>query len=71
MSNSEMLDKKMIVGPDGKPTAVILDIDEFEKLMEYVEDLEDLQLVEETEQEGFSLRPYREFRVELKKAGKM
>lgn len=64
-----MLDKKLIVGADGKPTAVIIDIQEFEKLMEYIEDLEDLQLVEEAEQQGFSLRPYQEFRKELEKAG--
>lgn len=71
MSDLEMLDKKLIVGADGKPTAVIIDIQEFEKLMEYIEDLEDLRFVEEADQEGFSLRPYQDFRKELKEAGKL
>lgn len=71
MSDLEMLDKKLIVGADGKPTAVIIDIQEFEKLMEYIEDLEDLRFVEDAEQEGFSLRPYQDFRKELKVAGKL
>lgn len=34
-----------IVTQDGKPTAVILDIDEYQEMLERLEDLEDLKML--------------------------
>ncbi len=36
-----------IVLKDGKPTAVILDIDEYQEMLERLEDAEDLKVLEE------------------------
>ena len=36
-----------VVYKDGKPTAVILDIEDYEELLEKIEDWEDLQAIEE------------------------
>ena len=36
-----------IVLQDGKPTAVILDIDEYQEILERLEDTEDLKTLEE------------------------
>ncbi len=36
-----------VIYKDGKPTAVILDLEDYEELLEKIEDWEDLQAIEE------------------------
>jgi hypothetical protein len=40
------INKRYIVGEDGKPVAVVLDIDVFREIEELLEDIEDIKTVE-------------------------
>lgn len=42
----ETIDKRYIVGEDGKPVAVVLDIDVFREIEEILEDIEDAKIAE-------------------------
>jgi PHD/YefM family antitoxin component YafN of YafNO toxin-antitoxin module len=50
-----------VVVRDGKPVAVILDIDEYRELLELVEDLEDLKTLEEMRKEAIEFRRLDDF----------
>lgn len=50
-----------IVIKNGKPTAVIIDIDEYRQMLERLEDLEDLQTLEEMRQSPLRFRKLEEF----------
>jgi hypothetical protein len=39
---------KYVVGPEGKPTAVLIDITTWERILDALEDAEDIALVRET-----------------------
>jgi len=45
----------------GKPTAVILDIDEYQAMLEQLEDVEDLKLLEKMRKKSLSFRKLEEF----------
>ncbi len=45
-----------VVFRDGKPTAVILDIDEYGEMLEQLEDLEDLKALEEMRKKPLKFR---------------
>ncbi len=45
-----------IVYEDGKPVAVILDIDVYREMLERLEDVEDLQMLEEMRSKPLSFR---------------
>jgi len=45
----------------GKPTAVILDIDEYQEMLERLEDMEDLKLLEKMRQKPLNFRKLNEF----------
>lgn len=45
-----------IVYREGKPVAVILDIDAYQELLERLEDVEDLQMLEEMRSKPLSFR---------------
>jgi len=46
---------------DGKPVAVILDINEYRELLERLEDMEDLKLLEEMRKKPLHVRELDEF----------
>lgn len=50
-----------IVLRDGKPSAVILDIDEYQEMLERLEDLEDLEMLQEMREKPLSFRKLDEF----------
>ncbi len=55
-----------IVLREGKPTAVILDIDEYREMLERLEDFEDLKLLEEMRTRPLKFRKLEEFLEEYK-----
>jgi hypothetical protein len=56
---------KYIVDGRGRKTAAVLDIATFNKLIEYLEDLEDRLFIESLDKRKLRFRPYEEFRQEL------
>ena len=50
-----------IVLREGKPSAVILDIDEYRQMLERLEDLEDLNMLKEMRKRPLSLESWRTF----------
>ena len=50
-----------IVLKEGKPAAVILDIDEYRKMLERLEDLEDLNVLKEMRKRPLKFRKLDEF----------
>jgi PHD/YefM family antitoxin component YafN of YafNO toxin-antitoxin module len=50
-----------IVLRDGKPTAVIIDIDAYQEMLERLEDVEDLRLLEEMRRKPLKFRKLEDF----------
>ncbi len=50
-----------IVTRDGKPVAVILDIDEYQEMLERLEDMEDLRMLEEMRKKPLQFKKLNEF----------
>lgn len=50
-----------IVTRNGKPVAVILDIDEYQEMLERLEDMEDLRMLEEMRKKPLQFRRLEEF----------
>ncbi len=50
-----------IVLKEGKPTAVILDIDEYREMLERLEDLEDLNMLKEMRKRPLRFRKLEDF----------
>ncbi len=50
-----------IVLRDGKPAAVILDIDEYREMLERMEDVEDLKMLEEMRKKSLKFRKLDDF----------
>jgi len=50
-----------IVLRDGKPVAVILDIDKYQEILERLEDLDDLKILEGMRKEPLKFRKLEEF----------
>lgn len=53
-----------IIVRNGRPAAVILDIDEYERVLERLEDLEDLETLREMRQRPLEFRTLEEFLAE-------
>lgn len=51
---------------NGKPSAVILDIDDYQELLEELEDLEDIRALEKMRRRPLKFRPLAEFLKEYK-----
>jgi prevent-host-death family protein len=51
---SEVIAKKQpaVIYKEGKPTAVILDIEEYEEILEKLQDWEDIKYIEEIKKQG-------------------
>jgi hypothetical protein len=63
------LNPKFIVDENGKKTAAILDMRSYRALIRYLEDQEDLALLDDLAERGPHCRPYVQFRAELISAG--
>lgn len=50
-----------LVLKEGKPTAVILDIDEYQEMLERLEDIEDLRMLEEMRKKPLKFRKLEDF----------
>ena len=50
-----------IIGEDGRPRAVILDIDEYQEMLERLEDIEDLKILAEMRHKPLKFRKLEEF----------
>lgn len=50
-----------IVLSEGKPSAVILDIDEYQEMLEKLEDLEDLKMLEEMRKKPLKFKKLDDF----------
>jgi PHD/YefM family antitoxin component YafN of YafNO toxin-antitoxin module len=55
-----------IVFREGKPAAVILDIDEYQEMLERLEDMEDLMMLREMRKEPLRFRKLDEFLAEYR-----
>ncbi len=63
--------EKFLVNANGKPTAVVLEIKSYRWLLQRLEDLEDALELDKARRAAKALRPYKEIRFELKKAGRL
>jgi len=63
------LNEKYVVAADGKPTAVVLDIRTYRRLLRHLEDLEDALALDEAVRSAKGFRDYTEVRAQLKKDG--
>lgn len=50
-----------LVLKEGKPTAVILDIDEYQEMLERLEDIEDLRMLEQMRQKPLRFKKLENF----------
>jgi len=50
-----------IVLRDGKPSAVILDIDEYQEMLERIEEVEDLRMLEQMRKRSLKFRRLEDF----------
>ena len=57
--------ERFIVDSNGQKQQVVLDVAEYEGLLQRIEKLEDMLLVEKSRREGESFRPFEEFMHEL------
>ena len=55
-----------IIVKDGRPRAVILDIDEYQEMLERLEDIDDLKMLEEMRKKPLKFRKLEEFLEEYK-----
>ncbi len=58
--------KPQLVVEDGEPTAVILDIGEYEQLLERLEEVDDLEALQKMRKKPLKFRPLSEFLDESK-----
>ena len=55
-----------IIFRGGKPTAVIIDIDEYQEMLERLEDAEDLKILAEMRQKSLKFKKLEDFLAEYK-----
>jgi hypothetical protein len=60
--------KPELVYKEGKPVSVILDIKQYEKMLEQLEDFEDLKYIAEIKKKGPKFRSFDEFLKEQEKS---
>ncbi len=65
------LKERYVVAGDGRPTAVMLDVRAYRRLLRHVEELEDALALDEAVRAGGSFRPYADIRAGLKKEGRL
>ncbi len=55
---------QLVLGEDGEPSAVILDIEEYRELLERLEDAEDLRMLEDMRKKPLKFRKLEDFLAE-------
>ncbi len=65
------LNEKYVMSANGKPTAVILDMRAYRRLLRHIEEMEDALALGEAARTAEGFRPYAEVRAELKKRGRL
>lgn len=63
--------EKYLIDEQGRKTAVVLDIQEYQRLLEHLEELEDALDLDEAVRTAQSFRDYREVRRELRREGRL
>lgn len=63
--------EKYVIDERGRKTAVVLDVREYRRLMEHLENLEDALDLDEARRVSSGSRPYEEVRSELKQVGRL
>lgn len=63
------LKPEYVLDERGRKTAAVLDIRSYRRLLAYLEDLEDSQQILSLKQRKLNLRPYEQFREELRSQG--
>ncbi len=62
---------KFVVSPNGRKEAVLLRVDEYRRLLERIEDLEDCIALDRAEKTAKRLIPYAKVRGRLERTGKL
>ncbi len=62
---------KFAVGTSGRREAVLLDMNQYRRLLQKLEDLEDALALDRAERTSKKLAPYEDVRRRLKRAGKL
>ena len=62
---------RYIVDADGKKTAVVLPVEDFDRLVEHLEDLEDALALDKAMGQTRDFAPYEEIRRDLKDEGRI
>lgn len=65
------IDTKFITDKNGDRKAVVMDMKDYENLMEFIDDLEDAYELFKAEREARKFIPYDAFREKLKKEGRI
>ena len=66
-----MAKAKYIVDEKGRKTAILLEINEYRRFLERMEELEDALSLDEATRTAQSFRAYDEIRTELKREGRL
>nr|BAL59260.1 hypothetical protein HGMM_OP3C415 [Candidatus Acetothermum autotrophicum] len=66
-----MLKERYVVDGQGRKTAVVLDLKEYKKLLDWLETLEDTLDLDEAVRQARRFRDYQQIRQELKRAGRL
>lgn len=69
--NKVMLKERYVVDGQGRKTAVVLDLKEYKKLLDWLETLEDTLDLDEAVRQARRFRDYQQIRQELKRAGRL
>lgn len=62
---------KFVVGPSGRREAVLLDMGQYRRILQKIEDLDDALALDRAERTSKKLVPYVDVRRRLKRAGKL
>jgi len=66
MKNKKKKEPVGVIMRGGKPSAVILDIDEYQKMLEQLEDIDDLKMLREIRKKSLKFRKLEDFLKEYK-----
>jgi len=71
LEDKEMAKAKYLVDEKGRKRAVLLDIKEYQRFMQRLEEMEDALSLDEAVHTAQNFRDYREVRAELKREGRL
>ncbi len=65
MAKKARTKEKEVIYRDGKPSAVIIDLEEYREMLERLEEIDDLKAIEEMKKAPLQFRPLDEFLKEF------